>query len=196
MDLIYEIRAAVKRAASKLILPDIDGVDENGNTVKIKQGLRAVDAPNACKFEDINFQAGTLTEITQTLDEYGRSDTLRYQKFPVVCLVTPYAKTKPASAELENVRFTLFIACAANATDKRATRQVKSFSPILHPVAREVIRQIIDAPFCMTYEGDIRYQEIEHDYWAKEKQAQIFNQAVDAIELRDFTINIQQPYCI
>lgn len=192
MDLIYEIRAAVKRAAAKLILPDM--VDTDGT--RTPKGLRGSGVPNACKFEDINFQVGTLKEITETLNEYSRSDTLRFQKFPIVCLVTPYAKTKPSSAELENVRLTLFIACATEPHDRRADRQVKTFDPILNPIAKEVIRQIVASSFCMTYEGDVRYQQIEHDYWAKDKQASIFNEFVDAVELRDFTINIQQPYCI
>lgn len=189
MDFIYEIQAAVKRAASKLIPRDANGAF-------VEQGLRVSGAPNACKFEDINFQVGTLREITETLNEWGKSDKFRYKKFPIVCLITPYSTTKPAAAELENVRFTLFIACATEATDRRLDRQAKTFTPILQPISNAVTKEIIAAPCCMTYEGDVRFQEIEHDYWAKEQDANVFNEYVDAIELRDFTINIQQPYCI
>jgi len=191
MELVYEIKAAVARAESKL-LPRVT------NPNAPKTGLRLVaEDPNSKvnmrRIETINFQAGTLGEITQTLNEYSKSEQLRYQKMPIVCLITPFSLS--ANGDFKQARFTLFIACPTSPHWKRYERQVNSFEPVLKPIVREVIRQILASNSCMTYENDIRYQEIEHDYWSKEGNASIFNEYVDAIEIRDITINFITNNC-
>lgn len=184
MEFVYEIQACVKRAALVLLPTSYDPAALTGLR-KYYPGIQT-----------INFQAGTLREITETLDVWSKSDTLKYEKLPIVCLVTPFAKRHPAGSELEQVKCTLFIACGTQATLRRQERQTKTFEPVLNPIVKETINQIINSVICANYLIDVTYTEIEHDYWAKDKQKSIFNEYVDAIEIRDLIFNLTPSNCL
>lgn len=191
MELVYEIQAAVARAESRLLPPLVPGDPLTGLRLAV---LGENSDVNMVAIETINFQAGTLPEITDTLNSYGKSDTLRYQKMPVVCLITPFEVSQ--NGDFNQARFTLFIACPTRSEWKRYERQTKTFEPVLNPIVKEVIRQIIASPACMSYEQDVRYRVIEHDYWSKEANANVFNENVDAVEIRDITINLNKNNCL
>ena len=178
MELVYEIGKCVAKA--DLVLRD---------------GLTAAYTKVGGTFRKINFQAGTLKEIAETLNDWSKSDTLRYEKMPIVCLLTPFEIASLAGSELPQAKFTLFTACATEPNLKRYQRQVKTFEPILNPIVTETIRQIIASHAFQAYELDVRYKLIEHDYWAKDRQKSIFNEYVDAVETRDFTINLSLSHC-
>lgn len=177
MELMYEIEACVRRAA--LVLKD-------------QLTVAMSDTPGG--FKGINFQAGTLKEIAETLNDWSKDPVLRYEKMPIVCLLTPFLVTKSQGSELEQAKFTLFTAYPSEINQKRRERQVRSFEPILNPIVDETINQIHAAHFCHSYPTDTRFSTIEHDFWAKDKNKSIFNETVDAVETRDFTLILSSSY--
>lgn len=144
----------------------------------------------------LNYQPGTLAEITETLDSWGKSDTLRFEKLPGIFPLTPYDISYPKGQELRQWKGTVIIACATKVNLKRIERDNETFGPILRPIVEAFIKQMCNNRAFHTYGfNDVSYRLIEHDFWSKERKSHQFNEFVDAIEIRDLTINLSNPTC-
>jgi hypothetical protein len=141
---------------------------------------------------EINFQPGTLKEITEVLTKMGNSPTdQRYVKLPGIFPITPYDISYPRGQELRQWKGTILVVMSTDPNIRRLQRENLKFTPVLKPIAEEMIRQMCNNSAFHTYGfSDISYRLIEHDYWSKEKKANVFNEYVDVLEIRDLTINL------
>jgi hypothetical protein len=179
MELVYEIGKCVRLMTDKLLTQ-----------------LQAAKP----EIQAVNYQFGHLTEIAITLSEWSKSDTMRFEKFPVVCLLRPYLIQEKAGSDFKSVKMTLMIANQTNPNYKSADRQINNFEPVLLPMYNELMLRLSKSAAFHLYDmRDMPHTQVLHDYWGRQglagNKANIFNDYVDAVEIRDLTLNLSQSNC-
>lgn len=163
--------------------------------------MRAVVANVAIKLETpVYYMFGHPNEIVQNLTEMTKAPSQANLKYPLVALFTDILVDKNRDGIYGEARMTLIIATLTQPTYKAADRLAKNFKPILQPIKCELVEQISRVKqWQPTGNGELKYKEIEHYYWGKEglygSEANIFNDYIDAIELRDVLVTIKPKIC-
>lgn len=149
----------------------------------------------------LHYEFGHPLEIVQTLQEMTTSPTKQALKYPLVALFTDILVNNDNVPDgwYGDAAITIIIATMTTNTDKAAQRLEKNFKPILQPIKMELLKQISLIKQFSTGAGELKYKEIEHYYWGKEglygREGNIFNDYIDAIELRDVKIRIKPKIC-
>lgn len=150
------------------------------------------------------FDFGHYREVTKNLKWKDDSHTLKDKKYPLIWLVMDFDESmgeSPADyARLKGLQF--IIANATNPTWTMRERRDNNFLPYLYPVFAEFIRQITDSvELGMPPESKLQFTKTDRPYWGGSQdtlgnnQANLFNDFIDAIQIRNFKLNIKQKMC-
>lgn len=140
--------------------------------------------------QPVYYMYGHPLEIVKRLQELSNSITQQNKKFPLIILFTDIAidKSKPGFYGSASLRMLV-----ANITQPEYISEKRTelnFKPVLHPIKEELINQIGLHPQ-FTYDGELSYKETDmYFYGSQINDKNIFNDYIDAIELRDIKLNI------
>jgi hypothetical protein len=145
----------------------------------------------------IFYQFGHPLEIVANLQAMT-TVTTQNQKYPLVALFTDILVDKNKDGFYGDARFTILIATLTKREYKAPERKEVNFKPLLQPIKTEVLKQL-GRVRQFTTPGEIKYKEIEHYFWGSAglygSNKNIFNDLIDAIELRDIQVTVKPKIC-
>lgn len=140
-------------------------------------GILVTSVKNALVLPVLNYQYGNIDELNETIAQWSKTDGFTSLNFPLVYLEQPFLERRGKSAVyfglIDQVR--LFIIASANKTDKAKDRMANNFKPVIYPIYRQIMKQLVISPVFLT-ENDPGL--IDHTYMDAYKQAML-NDTVD-----------------
>lgn len=149
----------------------------------------------------VHYMHGHPKEIIETLAQKDKSDTLLFDKYPLIALFQDFPERYNNMVEAPNeLTLHIIIARATRPEYKAAERYDNNFRPFLYPIYMELMKQIfVSGKFLLTSSDNIRHTKIDRLYWGREglygNEANIFNDFVDVIEIRDLKLQTYLKYC-
>lgn len=138
----------------------------------------------------VYYMYGHPKEIAARLQELSNSPTEAHKKFPLIILLTDITIDKSIVGFYGSARLRMLICNLTQPEYISDERTEKNFKPVLHPIKKELIRQI-ERHKQFTYEDELQYSETDMYYYGSQiNDKNIFNDRIDAIELKDIRINI------
>lgn len=167
-------------------------------TVYIVEEMEAIVAKVNTELTAANFTTrpvyymyGHPMEIANRLQELSNSPTEGHKKFPLIILFTDITIDKSIIGFYGSTSLRMLVANFTLAEYTSVQRTEINFKPILHPIKKELIKQI-ERHGQFTYEDELTYKETDMYYYgSKINEKNIFNDRIDAIELRDIKLNIK-----
>lgn len=146
---------------------------------------------------NLNFVPGTPLEITDVLDVMGKQPTGDPKRYPLIGVFLPIREGKGQRIGIEGIdSLRICIAMVSDATIRTPERYEKNFKPILYPIYYEFLNQLsLDKRIMSTGSNGFKHTKIDWPYYDPEKQANAFNEFVDAIEIRDLELLIDLKNC-
>jgi hypothetical protein len=139
----------------------------------------------------VYYMYGHPKEIANRLQELTNSPTESHKKFPLIILFTDITIDKSLLGFYGSTSLRMLIANFTLPEYTSVQRTEINFKPILHPIKKELINQI-DRHARFTYEDELTYKETDMYYYGSQiNDKNIFNDHIDAIELRDIKLNIK-----
>lgn len=167
-------------------------------TVYIVEEMEAIVAKVNIKLTEANFGTrpvyymyGHPKEIAIRLQELSNSPTEGGKKFPLIILFTDITIDRSLIGFYGSTQLRMLIANFTLPEYTSVQRTEINFKPILHPIKKELINQI-QRHGQFTYEDELTYKETDMYYYGSQiNDKNIFNDRIDAIELRDIKLNIK-----
>lgn len=139
----------------------------------------------------VYYMYGHPKEIANRLQELTNSPTEAHKKFPLIILFTDITIDRSLIGFYGSTSLRILIANFTLADYTSNQRTEINFKPILHPIKKELINQI-DRHIMFTYEDELTYKETDMYYYGSQiNDSNVFNDRIDAIELRDIKLNIK-----
>lgn len=143
----------------------------------------------------VRYDYGHSKEIAKRLQELTQSATFANQKFPLVILFTDITIDHNIPGFYGWVNLHILV---CNVTDPNYTAEQRTdnnFIPILHPIKNELLNQL-QKHIGFSWPQEPTYQETDcYFYGSLLNGANVFNDYIDAIELRNVRINLHYEIC-
>lgn len=139
----------------------------------------------------VYYMYGHPKEIAIRLQELSNSPTEAHKKFPLVILFTDITIDHDTPGFYGSTRLRMLVCNFTEAHYTSEQRTELNFKPVIHPIKEELINQIsLYKQF--TYEDELSYSETDmYFYGSQINDKNVFPDRIDATELRDIRINIQ-----
>lgn len=141
----------------------------------------------------INFIPGTDQEINEILTTMSQQSGSDGKQWPLFALLMSFPENKAQSAGNDKngvgmdgiVDLNILIARRGNNTDKTPARYTNNFKPVLYPIYLEFLNQLYLSPkFQTELPNNIPHVKIDFPYYNADKEANVFNSYVDAIQIK------------
>lgn len=139
----------------------------------------------------LNYQYGYLKELKETLAQYSVTHEFEVKKFPLVWVVQPFSIIRGIPGwygSLDNLQ--IFIIQATEKTLKASERMVKTFKPVIYPIYREILNQLVLATCFDQKDVDTLAHKITDRYWWGEDQQKIIDDVFDCMEISQLKLKI------
>lgn len=166
-------------------------VEEIGTVVqKVNTALTA-----ASFGKTVYYMYGHAKEIVKRLQELSNSITQKGKKFPLIILFTDVPIERNVTGFYGSARLRMLVANITDPNYISEKRTEVNFKPILHPIKEELIKQIsLHTRF--TAEAELEFTETDMYYYGSQiNDKNIFNDYIDAIELKNIKVNIKNKIC-
>lgn len=164
---------------------------------KLIQVLQQVDS----QITGLHYKHGHPMEIVNTLTEYSKGPSTKYDRFPLIALFQDFPEVMgSAPGFYTDVTLHLIIAKGTDPNYKAADRYEKNFKPILYPIYLNFIEQLKRSKAIEVISGgEIPHTKIDRLYWGREglygNTSNTFNDKVDCIEIKDLKLRIKTQNC-
>ena len=139
----------------------------------------------------VYYMYGHPKEIAIRLQELSNSPTEGHKKFPLIILFTDITIDRSLVGFYGSTQLRILVANFTLPEYTSVQRTDINFKPILHPIKKELISQI-ERHSQFTFEDELTYKETDMYYYGSQiNDKNIFNDRIDAIELRDIKLNIK-----
>lgn len=153
------------------------------------------------KIRAINYQYGHPIEIIETLAQYDKSTSKKFEKYPLVMLVQDFAEDRGKVGEYygeTNLR--IVIAHHTKKDYKAEERYEKTFVPILYPIYESLMEEIYNSRYFLVQSlTEVVHTKKDRLYWGRESlngtDANSFCDYLDAIEIMNLRIKVDNSYC-
>jgi hypothetical protein len=140
------------------------------------------------------YDHGHPLEIINTLKEKGSNDELKFKKFPAIFLIEDIPSTVLPGIFALKSKLNLIIVTDTSKDYKADERYVQSFDAILTPIYDLFMKHLKLSGEIRSVEENIPHDVFKHLYWGKKglygSDGNIFDDHIDAIEIKDLEINI------
>jgi hypothetical protein len=134
----------------------------------------------------LNYQYGYIKELNETLIQWSKSESFASEKFPLVYMEQPFNIARGSSAGFfgtaEVIR--LFIMNETKKEWKAKDRMTNNFKPVIHPIVREILKQIDISVVFHTQSAEM----IEHTFTDRYFFGEAMSFLVDAIDCSILTL--------
>jgi len=135
---------------------------------------------------------GHPVEIVNILSEKTKSSTLKFEMFPLIVLFQDF--TESVDIGLRDASLHLAIITDTKLNYYAADRYTNTFKTILYPIWQLLIKHIERSSYIDTL--GLKYDKTDRLYWGKQglygNEGNIFNDFVDAIEIENLQITINE----
>lgn len=139
----------------------------------------------------VYYMYGHPKEITTRLQELSNSPTEKDKKFPLVILFTDIEIDKSIPGFFGSAALRMLVCNITEPIYTAERRTANNFKPVLHPIKTELLKQVSVYEH-FTYEGELQYKETDMYFYGSQFNDQnIFNDYIDAVQLRDIRVNIK-----
>lgn len=192
VDIIGDVAS---RCANAKVYDD-NGID-TGKTL-----LETLKIANA-NIQEINFKYGHLREITNLLDEYSKTIDSAFKKYPLIILIMDFPEDRgQLRSRYADVTLEMAIVMGSETSWTAEKRYEINFRPILYPLYYEFLNQLsLEKRIDTSHDGligknNISHRKIDRPYWdSLGKDANIFNDAVDIIQISNLKIKLNFNIC-
>lgn len=143
----------------------------------------------------VRYDYGHPLEIGKRLQELTQSVTLANEKFPLIILFTDITidRNTPGFYGSTNLHLLVCTLTEPNYTSEQRTDT--NFIPVLHPIKRELLNQL-ERHIGFSWPQEPTHQETDcYFYGSLLNGKNVFNDYIDAIELRNVRINLHYELC-
>lgn len=151
----------------------------------------------------VYFDYGHYREVANKILEKDRGVASKETKYPIIWLVMDYVESYGNSlaeaCRLPNLQ--IIIATPTEATHDVAQRMEENFKPILYPIYDELLSQIAASHrFNNNVVSKIKHEKIDRPYWGGQDSygngtANLFNDYIDAIQIRNLELSLKNKFC-
>lgn len=150
---------------------------------------------------DCYFMDGTPWEIIQRLSEKDQSKTEKFKKYPLLALFHNIEETRdPRIAIYADIRLNLVI---CNHTERKfdaPDRREKNFIPVLWPLYKIFLENIRKSGYFELDFEMVPHTKTDQYFWGRNglygMDGNIFNDYLDAVEIRNLQLSITTKTCI
>lgn len=150
----------------------------------------------------VHYQYGHPLEIINTISEYTKGETAKFDKYPIVAffLDSTVDRTDPQFYGEQSINLAI-IRGNENSDHTAAQRDEFNFIPVLMPIYMALLDEIRlrGDLFSGVSRTDIPHRVTNRYYWGKSglygNDKNIFNDWVDAIEINNLKLKINKSYC-
>ena len=177
-----------------IVLRDIFEDITNKVSANLIAGLKVKDS----SIEAVNFMAGHPLEISNRLLERSKNDVFKFKKYPLIALFQDIIESKGKEPGIDSEStFNLIIARSTSSKFIADQRYESNFKPFLNPIYDEFLNQIyLSGKFQVKSKDLISHTKIDRLFWGSEKaNANVFNDYIDCIEIRDLKLKVRQINC-
>lgn len=146
--------------------------------------------------EHLHYEHGHPQEIVNTLISMTQTQEWQMKKYPMVALFQDFGGVTPDTPTgIATVRVNIIICTKAAMDAKASDRYATTFNPILHPIYRELLRQLSITSF-FRGTAPVRHEPIDHPFYGKDGlYGTIANMAatdaLDCVEMRNTELRLQ-----
>lgn len=142
----------------------------------------------------LNYQYGYLTELAETIKQYGDSPEFAPKRFPLVWLKPRFKIVRGNGNYFGEVRdMRLFVMQASDPKLKARERLEASYKPVIYPIYRELIEQLNQHP-AISMEYHRAHAVIDDFFWGENQQT-VLPQVVDCLTIENLTLAINTKTC-
>lgn len=149
-----------------------------------------LDAGQPAGWPVLNYQYGYIEELNETLQQYEADPAKFDKKFPLFWLAEPYDTQRGVPGIFGTVNPRCYIINTTDKTWKATTRMENNYKPVLFPVYREWLRQLVISPVFSHQSVETISHRITKGYYWGEAQRSVLNDAVDCLMISSLTIRI------
>lgn len=140
--------------------------------------------------EVLNYQYGYVTELNETLNEYGKTVEFKALKFPLIWLAQPFTIIHGDFNCLGKAKFDLFIFNKTDKNLKASARMTNNFKPVIYPIYEALIEQISEHAAFMEQDNEaIKHDTTDRYFW--DGLNPTITDTVDWIYIKGFEITIR-----
>lgn len=134
----------------------------------------------------INFVPGTEGEITDVLTLMSQQYSQDGKQWPLFALLMSTREDKYKYVGIDSeVDLNIIIAMVSNNEDKTPQRYTNNFKPVLYPIYLEFLNQLfLSSKFQIELPNNIPHTKWDFPYYNSDKQVNVFNSYVDAIQIK------------
>ena len=151
--------------------------------------------------QTIDFQYGHKRELIETMMQWDKDPTLRYQKYPLVYLVQDFKEARGADVGIyATLGLNIIIAHHTVQTYKITDRYTNVFKPVLYPIYYSLLNQLAIYPGINEgVQEMLVHDKWDRSYWGRAAAAGTdkvtLNDFVDAIEINNLVLKINLLNC-
>lgn len=143
----------------------------------------------------IHYDHGHPLEIIETLKQKDKSQTFRFQKYPLIALFQDFPEVNAGIGFESEASLHLIIAKGTKKDYKAGERYEHNFKPFLYPVYEILLEEINRDKAFLTYGvSKLPHTKWDRLYWGRNglfgNQSNIFNDYLDVIEIKNLKLKI------
>jgi hypothetical protein len=143
------------------------------------------------QLDELNYQYGYVTELNQTLQQWGQTPDFAGKRYPLVWLTQPFDIKKGLQnhyGEVNDLR--LFIIVSSSANMKASERMATNYKPVIYPIYRELLRQIdFHIAFDTISPDTIPHKTTDRYFWGEQQQS-VLTDPIDCTIISGLTLKI------
>lgn len=150
----------------------------------------------------VHYQFGHPLEIINTISEFTKGETTRFNKYPLIAFFLDSTVTRGEVGFFGEQEINMAIIRSCKDPNQTASQRDEfNFMPVLTPIYLELLEQIAlrGDLFSVQSPETIIHKYTPHYYWGKQglfgNEGNIFNDWVDAIEINNMRLKININYC-
>lgn len=151
---------------------------------------------------NVYYDFGHYAEVTKNLTQKDRSTSQRDKKYPLIWLVMDFVErfTADEFGYCELPELQILIATVTTPKLSTAERIEKTYVPRLYPIYEELKNQMELSGYFDMSGPFFPHEKIDRPYWGGQDangngQANLFNDFIDAIQLRKIKLKVNEEVC-
>lgn len=134
-------------------------------------------------FPVLNYQYGFIEELNETLKQMEANPDAFNKKYPLIWLAEPFTIKRGIAGIFGTTEVDVFIINTTTKTWKASERMTNNYIPVLLPIYRELMNQLIKSTvFDITNIDKLPHTVTKGYYWG-DAQKTVLNDAVDCLKI-------------
>lgn len=173
--------------------------DMMGNVVTAVDQALYQPGPTPPAFPHVYYMHGHPAEIVARLQQKLKIDSEKLKRFPLIMLLHDFEILRNSPTQYGTAAVNVIIAALTQPELNSEERYTKTFKPILYPIYNQLLHQLGRSTYFNNAQAMVKHTQIDRLYWGRTglygNQANMFNDYLDAIELRGLELTIKNQHC-